>query len=146
MKLQVIGPNLLRCIRTYVRRDLPETRSDGQGGVVCGAFSSAVGDEDRARDVRGEWGGEHQAEPGDVLGGAEASERDRPCDGGQAIGASVVVERILGLRSGHRPMQFTLPVGAHSTARVAVRFARPAFAAPYAAVPGEGLFPRRSRC
>src|SRR5580692_8598103 len=37
--------------------------------------------------------------------------------------------------------QLTLTLGAHSTARVAVRFASPAFAAPYAAVPGDGLVP-----
>ena len=33
----------------------------------------------------------------------------------------------------------TRTFGAHSTAREPVRFTRPAFAAPYAAVPGEGL-------
>ena len=36
-------------------------------------------------------------------------------------------------------MEFTLILGAHSTAKVLVRFTRPPFAAPYAALPGVGL-------
>ena len=36
---------------------------------------------------------------------------------------------------------FTRTFGAHSTASVCVRLRRPAFAAPYAAVPGEGRVP-----
>ena len=69
--------------------------------------------------------------------GGHPAERDGPLDRGDPLVAAVVQVGLLGAH--HPDVDRVDPdVGPHSTASVRVSESRPAFAAPYAAVPGEG--------